>query len=502
MSHEQRSNATDEITSQSANSLGRLIARGDVSAVDVADAHIRRIEQTADDLNAVVVPRFDQALDAARRFDEDRRRRDSPGPLAGVPITVKEMFDVVGTPTTAGLTALSTHRADSDATVVARLRRAGAIILGKTNVSQLGIMPETDNPLYGRTNNPWNLERSPGGSSGGESAIIAAGGSPLGLGSDSGGSVRQPANSCGICSIKPTSGRLPLDGHFASANWFESWPQPGPLARSVDDLEIALSVLAGDDPRGRGPGDAPSLIADPREIDSRSLRVGFYTDLEGVTSSPAVRRAVREAAAVLDDAGATVEEFELPDAERAWLLYAALFYADGMLDMRRQTRGSRLDWRLKEHFSYTRLPGWARRLLARYYALRGQQSTAKVLRTVSRPVLTTAEFLDLVAAQRAYQRSFAAALDAAGLDVLIAPVSPLPPLTHGELYANSTMLYTALYNLLGVPAGVVPVTQVRPGEEGHRPVSRDPVEQCCRRVDAGSAGLPIGVQVIARWWRE
>ncbi len=166
------------------------------------------------------------------------------GALAGLPITVKESFHVAGTPTTVGLTARATHKAPADAYHVARMRAAGAVVLGKTNVPQLVMSNDSQNPLYGRTKNPWNPERSAGGSSGGEAAAIAAGCSPLGIGSDIGGSVRLPANVCGICALKPTSGRLTMAGHLDVVPGQETiLAQPGPMARFVGDLDLAFRFL-------------------------------------------------------------------------------------------------------------------------------------------------------------------------------------------------------------------------------------------------------------------
>jgi fatty acid amide hydrolase len=188
--------------------MARQIAAGAITSAELVEAHIRRIEAVNPRLNAVVVTRFEQARAEAAAADEARRRGDPLGPLHGVPITIKECFHVAGTPSTEGVGRFASELVAHDAPLVARLRRAGAIVLAKTNVPQLLLMHETDNPVYGRTQNPWDLERGPGGSSGGEGAIVASGGSPLGLGNDIGGSIRFPAHSCGICGIKPTTLRL------------------------------------------------------------------------------------------------------------------------------------------------------------------------------------------------------------------------------------------------------------------------------------------------------
>src|SRR5215813_9485749 len=202
------------ITKLSATELAAVIARGEVSVVEAVEAHIARIEQVNPTLNAVVVKRYTEARAEARAADERRSWGGALAPLHGVPITIKESLDLTGTPSTYGLTARASALAEHDNFYVARMRAAGAIVLGKTNVSQLLLYVESDNPVYGRTNNPWNQARTSGGSSGGQAAILAAGGSPLGIGTDIGGSVRLPASFCGVTSLKPTAGRLPDDSSF------------------------------------------------------------------------------------------------------------------------------------------------------------------------------------------------------------------------------------------------------------------------------------------------
>ena len=195
----------DQLWSLDGVELAARFASGEVTALEIVDAHVARIEAVNEPLNAVVVKRYDAAREEARALDARRASGEAYGPLAGVPVTIKESIDVAGTPTTFGITSRAGDVASVDDPYVARLRAADAIVLGKTNVPQLLIFTETDNPLHGRGNNPWNLERSPGGSSGGQGAIVAAGGSPWGLGSDIGGSIRVPANSCGIAGIMPTA---------------------------------------------------------------------------------------------------------------------------------------------------------------------------------------------------------------------------------------------------------------------------------------------------------
>jgi fatty acid amide hydrolase len=249
--------ASDEITGMGAAEIARRIAVGDLSCRQVVEAHIRRIEAVNPPLGALAVPLFDRARDEALAADVARDRGVPLGPLHGVPLTVKEFFAAAGTATTLGIPGWARRVASADSPLVARLRRAGAILLSKSNVPQLGLMIETDNPLYGRTNNPWNPSRSVGGSTGGEAALIAAGGSPLGLGSDGGGSIRQPCHCCGIHGLKPTGGRLTIVGLTGPAHYPDfprEWVQPGPMARRVEDLALAMAVLVAPGPEPMRPG--------------------------------------------------------------------------------------------------------------------------------------------------------------------------------------------------------------------------------------------------------
>ena len=259
----------------------------------------------------MVFKRYDAARAEARSADGRRASGEPLGPLHGVPITLKECLDLEGTPSTFGLPSRANTRATQDDLYVARMRAAGAIVLGKTNVAQLLFHTECENPVYGRTNNPWNLERTCGGSSGGEGAIIAAGGSPLGLGTDIGGSLRYPAAYCGIASLKPTAGRTPDAGRYSSPIGQRAIvSQVGVLARRVADVALGTEVING----GRAPDAEPPMpLGDFERVDLARLRVATYADDGTFTVAPAVRRAVGEAAAALRAAGATVTEWQPPD---------------------------------------------------------------------------------------------------------------------------------------------------------------------------------------------
>ena len=477
---------------------------GAIPVADVIDAQIARIERVDGKLNAVVVRRFGEARDEAREADVERAAGRPLGPLGGVPITIKEQFLLEGTPTTFGFEWRRDHRADHTGPLVAALRGAGAIVLGKTNVSQSMIYHEADNRLYGLTRNPWDPARTPGGSSGGEAAIIAAGGSPLGLGGDLGGSIRVPAHFAGITGLKPTSGRLTVAD--TPDDITQSPPQlpfqPGPLARDVADLHLAMSVLAA---VSLGAADtSPDAQRYPVELpDVSGLRVAVQLDDAFFRSAPALRRALREAAADLVAAGATIVEFAPPPLAEAPRLFLRVMAADGGNWLRAGFRGEAPDRRVAGLLKASSIPGVARPFIVVAMRLAGQRHLAFTI-GAARP--SPASALKRVEAElTSYREAYAHAMDAAGADIVLSPPHALPALRHGaseQLHVGNAAAYAVLYNVLGLPAGVVPVTTVKDGEESDRPASRDQAERAALETERGSVGLPIGVQVAARAWRE
>ncbi|MBI3327509.1 MAG: amidase, partial [Nitrospinae bacterium] len=283
----------DELIYASANAIAKAIRDKDVSAVEVVEAHLRRIEAVNPKLNAVVHTIAARARAEARAADQALARREVQGPLHGVPMTIKDSLDTAGVVSTGGTKGRAAYVPEQDATVVARLRAAGAILLGKTNTPELTLAGETDNLVYGRTNNPYDLSRTPGGSSGGAGAIIAAGGSPLDIGSDTGGSIRLPAHFCGIAGIKPTSGRVPRTGHVVPFGMgaVDALTQNGPMARYVEDLALTLPIIAGDD--WRDPAIVPMPLGDPNAINVKGLRVAMHTDNGVMAPTPETAVAVR-----------------------------------------------------------------------------------------------------------------------------------------------------------------------------------------------------------------
>lgn len=489
------------LTQCGAAQLAGLIARGDVSAADALEQHIARLQQVQPKLHAMVAERFDAARAEARAADERRQRGDPLPPLHGVPVTIKESIDVQGMASTFGITSRAGHRAEADEVHVARLRAAGAIPFAKTNVAQALLFYETENPVYGRTVNPWSADRTPGGSSGGEAALIASGASPLGLGTDIGGSVRIPAAFCGIVSFKPTSGRCDDLGRFSVPMGQRAVPsQVGALARHVEDVALALEIING----GRQPPVPGQPLPDWRAVDLRGLRVALVSDDGTFAPAPAIVRAVREAGDMLRAAGATVTAWTPPDTRRALDLLYGIFAADGMtLLKRRMDRDAPLP-QLKTLVTLAGLPRGVVVALRGLLHSVGQRSLANGLEGFG--FRDTAHYWELVEAQYDYREQFARAMDqSAGgpFDAIVCPACPLPAFTHRASKDLATAGASAcLYNLIGYPAGIVPVTRVRAGEESARAASSDVIEKVARAVEEGSAGLPVGVQVVARPWQE
>lgn len=302
----------------------RKIRKKELSPVELLDAHLREIEKRNPDVNAFIRIMAEEARDAAKQAEAGQVRGEFVGPLHGIPVTIKDSFDMRGLPTTCGSLLFADLKAGRDATAVTRFRNAGAIPFAKTNCPEFLANYESDNLVAGRTNNPWNLARTPGGSSGGESAAISAFFSPGGVGSDGGGSVRVPAHFCGIAGLKPTPGRVSAAGHVPEINHPGGLlGVAGPMARTAEDLNLLFEVLAGYD--AADPFSAPVPLRTP---DLHGLRIGVMEQFFSVPVQSSVRTAVRKAAAAAEGLGFAVEGFAPQGIERApnlwWFFFGEL----------------------------------------------------------------------------------------------------------------------------------------------------------------------------------
>jgi len=318
-----RGRSAESLLEVSAFELAAAIRAGEVSATEVVETHLARIERVNGALNAVVVRRFEEARREAKAADKRVRAGGELPPLLGVPCTVKEFFGVAGLPQTGGLVARRHTRATEDAITVERLRAAGAIVVGTTNVPEGGIWLETYNAVYGRTNNPWDTTRTSGGSSGGEGAIVAAGGVPFGLGSDVGGSIRIPSAFCGVVGHKPSGRLVPNLGQFPSATGEAlAYLCAGPIARRASDLMPLLRILAGPDPRD--PAAVAMPLGDPATVALGELEVYAIPESGRFRVADAMKQAVLDGARTLERRGARLRDLDLPELRRGLEIWGAM----------------------------------------------------------------------------------------------------------------------------------------------------------------------------------
>ena len=433
-----------EIPEMSVRELAQAIRAGEISSVEVTEAFVRRISEVNPKLNAVVQVCADSALSEAARADRALARGECFGPLHGVPMTLKDSFDSAGVVSAGGTLGRKDFVPGKDATVLSRLKKNGAILLGKTNTPEFTLMYETDNLVYGRTNNPYDLECSPGGSSGGAAAIVASGGSPFDVGSDYGGSLRYPAHCCGITSIKPTSGRVPRTGHILPfGGVLDSFQQVGPVAKHVEDLEYILPLIAG--PDWIDPSIVPMPLSKSKNVDVRTLRVAFHTDNGVLPASEETAAAVHAAAKALEDGGALVEEGQPKGMEDSYEIMMGLLSADGGASIRRLLRES------------------------------GTERHSIPWLGLGSP-MESAAFDALIMRWYGFRSSMLSFLE--NRDVILSPVNALPAQPHGAVRDDlRAFSYTMAHNLTGWPVTVV-------------------------RAGTSSSDLPIGVQIAARPWRE
>jgi Asp-tRNA(Asn)/Glu-tRNA(Gln) amidotransferase A subunit family amidase len=447
----------NELTSLPAVVMAEMVRARKISPVELVAAHLQRISAVNPALNAFVELDSERAEREARTAEVAVMRGELVGPLCGVPVSIKSSIEVSGLRCEAGTKLRGGVTAERDAPLVQRLRRGGAVVLGTTNTPELLMAWETDNLLYGRTNNPWDLARTPGGSSGGEAAAIASGCSAGGVGSDGGGSIRVPAHFSGICGLKPTPGRIPITGHYPGCvGPFALLGVVGPMARTVADLQALFAVMAGQDD-----GDtcaAPVPLRMPSSEEVRGVRIGYFVDDGHTPVTPETAAAVHTAASALERTGFHVAPFRPDGLELARQLWWKFFGIAGGMLLRPMIAGqeAQLSPILKEFSAWV----------------------------AGEPPLTADTLLDTWVQRDQLRTKVLAQMREC--PILLCPVAAMPAFRHGERvwHINGSCVrypeafcYSEWFNLLGNPAAVVPV--------GRSPEN-----------------LPIGVQIVGRPWEE
>ncbi len=463
---------SDTLLHETAESLGSSVRSGERSAVEVTRAFLERAARTADRLGTYLHRDPDRALAMARAVDARRAGGEPLSPLAGVPVALKDNLCTRGVPTTCGSRILEGYRPPYDAHVVERLREAGAVFAGKTNCDEFAMGSSTENSAYFPTRNPWDLERVPGGSSGGSAATVAAREAPLALGSDTGGSVRQPAAFCGVVGLKPTYGAVSRYGLVAFAS---SLDQIGPIARTARDAALLYNAICGRDERDMtSRADAKAVSLDDLERGVKGLRLGVPRDLLGEGIDPEILGALDGAARVFAAEGAEIVDVALPHARSSIATYYLIAPAEASSNLARYD-GVRYGFRAKESdlqhmYAATRGQGFGRevrrRILLGTYALSAGYYDAYYLRAMKVRTLIRTDF--------------AQALTRA--DAILLPTTPTPPFRIGEkaddplaMYLND--IFSIPASLAGAPALSFPAGFTR-------------------------TNLPIGLQLVGRPFEE
>lgn len=462
-----------DLVFQSASQLAKAIRERSVSAREVLEAHLGQIAQHNRVLNAIVTLDEEQAMSRASQADAALAQGELWGPLHGVPFTVKDLFDTAAVRTTWSYRPLANYIPQQDATAVARLRTAGAILLGKTNMPQLAIGPQSDSPLFGRANNPWNLKYTPGGSTGGGAAAVAAGLSPLEIGSDLGGSIRLPAHFCGVFGFKPTEHRVSMAGASPRLKGAKASLQhmrvAGPIARSIEDLRLGLSLIEGPDSRQWS---VSPVVAEPmQERRLREYRFAWTDNFGGIPVTAETRAVIEKLALTLEQLGCCVEHCNPPGFNFTEAL---------------QTFGEICGTEIG-----VTTPPLKRLLLSMVLRARscGEPLFQGLVKGAALSMRRYVEALEkrdaLIGAMEQFMSNW---------DAWLCPVAPGPAFTHRQMrnpllgsplevddqklpYWVWSITYTAVFNLSGSPAVVLPLAR-------------------------SQTGLPIGVQVVGRRWTD
>ena len=495
------------ITQLSAVEILSRLESGELSSVDVVTAMCRAALAAGRALDCNAEEAFKDAIAMARERDRERKEGKVRGFLHGLPISIKDTVNMKGFDSTCGCAARVFKPASSDSLLVQLLKDQGAIPFVRTNVPQMLMLPESCNAVWGAAKNPFDVSRTPGGSSGGEAALIAARGSCLGVGTDIGGSVRGPALYCGIASFKPTAFRISKKGlavprprDMNGQNAVRS--TAGPLARCVADLELMMRAWCENGKMSRVDPTVPCLRWDRSAYSAKGkLTFGFFTYDGHWDAAPVCERAVKETVAALRRAGHKVVPFEFDFSELV-LLYVMMMGAEGgMRGFVDGLEGEKMHDIYSYLFKTANMPSFLRPVVAAVMQLMGKDRVAKLVRNCKG--MDTYDFWKCIARRDAIRKRVITQWKSLGLDAIVCPGMGLTAIPHGtsnRLFQSCS--YTFIWNALQFPAGVVPTTRTREGETLYTSRHNDMFTQLAKRALSGSEGLPMGVQVVALPWAD
>ena len=435
----------DNVIYKSIRELIDLLKKKKISVTELSKLYLKQIERVNPELNAIIQKNED-ILEKARMKDDNFEEYSKKEPLFGIPITIKDSIDTAGIITTGGTKGREKYIPKEDATIVKRLKEAGAIILGKTNTPELTLEYETTNEIFGRTNNPYNLSKSPGGSSGGEAAAVAAGCSAFGIGSDTAGSIRLPAHFCGISGFKGTKGRVPATGCVIpnEVGIVDELTQLGPLTRYISDLNLVMNIIHG--PDGSDPNCVPVDWPESINLKNSDLKGIYYLDNGIYELDKEVRKSILKTVEFLQEKGIKIIEKKPPELDNTFSLFKRIFTADG--------------W------------NWKYRLLEKY-------NTIDELKEKPDRAINGIEFNKLIGELQNFRKKNLEFMK--DYDFIISPVTAFAARDHGFSYENKGVIaafsYTMIYNILGWPAVSL-------------------------RVSETEDNLPIGTQIASTPWRE
>lgn len=487
----------------SATALKSKLDNFEISSVDIIKALLARTKEIGQLANGYALVFEEEALAKAKKCDEERKAGKLRGLLHGLPISIKDTIDKIGTASTLGVKNRASLIAKENAVMVDLLEQEGAIIMGKTNIPQALLSGmECNNPLYGQTRNPWKLTHGPGGSSGGEGAVIASGESVFGLGTDLGGSIRFPASFCGIVGFKPTTFKWSGRGITSALVGQEVIKaQVGPMARSVDDIILLMQALDSPKHHAIDPTTPPVPLGDLSSVTVKGMRIGYYLDDGFFTPATVCQRATQKAIDILKEKGAEMIPIELDNQLEVVKLYTSIVSSGGMKPLKKLLQGETILTSTKSLWTIGRIPDFAKQASKSILPKLGEARLGELASTMQKkPVRAFWQMVDqrnkiLEKEQKKWREL--------GIQAMVCPTTAAPPVPLGETKEFSAVFgYTGRYNLLGFPAGTIPITKVTKAETKSRQDATDRIEKRAILVESQSEGLPIGAQVVALPWQD